>query len=106
MPLHDMLIQLGIDVLIGPDPVQGKATDLNSMGEQLRGSMCTWGGVNGFITVEEGTKADIDTAVRDAIEALGPDGFILSPVDNVRDPSDETWEKVLALIESWKKYRG
>ena len=105
MPLHEMLIQLDIDVLIGPDPVQGKATNLSRMGEQLRGKMCTWGGVNGFITVEGGTKADIDDAVCNAIEALGPDGFILSPVDNVRDPSDETWENVLTLIESWKKYR-
>ncbi len=106
MPLHEMLIEAGVDVLIGPDPVQGKGTDLKRMGEQLRGKMCTWGGVNGFLTVEEGTKAEIDTAVREAIAALGPDGFILSPVDNVRDPSDETWENVLALIESWKKYRG
>ena len=106
MPLHEMLIQLDVDVLIGPDPVQGKGTDLKRMGEQLRGKMCTWGGVNGFVTVEMGTKADIDDAVREAIAALGPEGLILSPVDNIRDLSDETWENVLALIESWKKYRG
>ena len=92
--------------LIGPDPVQGKGTDLQRIGEQLRGKMCTWGGINGFITVEMGTKTDIDAAVREAIAALGPEGFILSPVDNIRDPSDETWENVLALIESWKKHRG
>jgi len=106
MPLHELLIELGIDVLIGVDPVQGKGTDLKRMGEQLRGRMCTWGGVNGFVTVEKGTKEDIDAAVREAIEVLGPKGFILSPVDNVRDPSDEVWENVLTLIESWKKYRG
>jgi len=106
MPLHDMLVELGVDVLIGPDPIQGRGTDLNRMGEQLRGKMCTWGGVNGSITVETGTKADIDAAVCEAISALGPEGFILSPVDNIRDPSDETWQKVHALIESWKKYRG
>ena len=105
MPLHDMLIELDIDVLIGPDPVQGKGANLRLMGEQLRGRMSTWGGVNGFITVENGTKEEIDTAVNEAIETLGPEGFILSPVDNVRDPSDQVWEKVLSLIESWKKYR-
>ena len=99
-------VQLDVDVLIGPDPVQGKGTDLKRTGEQLRGKMCTWGGINGFVTVEMGTKAGIDAAVREAIAALGPDGFILSPVDNIRDPSDETWENVLSLIESWKKYRG
>ena len=106
MPLHEMLIELDIDVLIGPDPVQGKGADLKRMGEDLCGKMCTWGGVNGFVTVEMGTKAEIDAASREAIAALGPEGFILSPVDNVRDPSDKTWENVLALIESWKKYRG
>jgi hypothetical protein len=106
MPLHDMLIELGVDVLIGPDPVQGKGTDLARMGEQLRGRMCTWGGVNGFITVECGAKEEIDAAVCLAIEKLGPEGFILSPVDNIRDPSGGVWENVLALIESWKKYRG
>lgn len=106
MPLHESLVELGVDVLIGPDPVQGKGTDLGRMGRELRGRMCTWGGVNGFLTVERGTKAEIDAAVREAIAALGPDGFILSPVDNVRDPSDETWENVLTMIESWKRYRG
>lgn len=104
-PLHEMLIELDVDVLIGPDPVQGKGTDLKRMGEQLRGRMCTWGGVNGFLTVEGGTEADIAKAVREAIAALGPDGFILSPVDNVRNPSDRTWENVLALIKSWIRYR-
>jgi hypothetical protein len=106
MPLHEMLIELGVDVLIGLDPVQGKGTDLRRTGQQLRGKMCTWGGINGFITVEMGTKADIDAAVREAIAELGPDSLVLSPVDNIRDPSDDTWEHVLALIESWEKYRS
>ena len=105
MPLLDLLVDLDIDVLIGLDPVQGKATDLRQMGAQLRGKMCTWGGVNGFVTVERGTREEIDAAVAEAIGALGPEGFILSPVDNVREASDEVWENVLALIESWKKYR-
>ena len=72
MAMHDMLIELGIDVLIGPDPVQGKSTDLKLMGEQLNGEIPTWGGVNGFITVEQGTEEKIDTAVREAIEGSGP----------------------------------
>ncbi|MBL7042375.1 MAG: hypothetical protein ISR77_27305, partial [Pirellulaceae bacterium] len=41
MALHEMLIELGVDVLIGPDPIQGKGTDLKRTGEQLRGKMCT-----------------------------------------------------------------
>ena len=105
MPLNDQLLELGIDVLIGADPVQGKATDLKEMKKKFQGNICIWGGVNGFITIETGTEKEIDDAVRNAFEALGPDGFILSPVDNVSDPSDKVWANTLSLIEAWKKYR-
>jgi hypothetical protein len=102
-PLHPVLIDLGIDVLIGVDPVQGKGTDLTQMKKDLDRKICTWGGVNGFITVETGTPDDIEKAIQSAIELLGPDGFILSPVDNVRDPSDLVWENVTTFIKAWKK---
>ncbi|HLF34180.1 MAG TPA: uroporphyrinogen decarboxylase family protein [Cyclobacteriaceae bacterium] len=105
MALNDQLLGLGIDVLIGADPVQGKGTDLAMMKKELKDEICIWGGVNGFVTVETGTPEEIDKAVQKAIETLGTDGFILSPVDNVSDPSESVWNNVLALIESWKKYR-
>jgi hypothetical protein len=104
MPLHEMLIELGIDVLIGADPVQGKGTDLIKMKSQLKDKICIWGGVNGFVTVEEGAPEQIENAVKFAMETLGPDGFILSPVDNIRDPSDRVWPKVIKLIEAWNSY--
>jgi hypothetical protein len=68
--------------------------------------MCLWGGVNAFLTVERGTTGDIHDAVNGALEALGPDGFILSPVDNVRDTSEEVWRSTLALIDAWKGMRA
>jgi hypothetical protein len=105
MPLNDQLLELGIDVLIGADPIQGRTTDLREMKKKLQGNICIWGGVNGFITVETGSEKEIDEAVRKAFEELGPDGFILSPVDNVRDPSDKVWANTIKLIEAWKKYR-
>jgi uroporphyrinogen-III decarboxylase len=105
MPLNDQLLELGIDVLIGVDPVQGKTTDLPEMKDQFQGNVCIWGGVNGFITVETGSEKEIEDAVIKALETLGPDGFILSPVDNVSDPSDKVWANALWLIETWKKYR-
>jgi hypothetical protein len=103
-PLHDVLVDLGIDVLIGIDPVQGKGTDLIQLKKDLGGKISAWGGINGFITIEDGTVEQIDEAIQKAINTLGPDGFILSPVDNVRNPSDIVWEKVLSFINSWKKY--
>ena len=103
-PLHDMLIDVGIDVLIGVDPVQGKGTDLRNFKIDLDEQLCAWGGVNGFITIERGDQKGIEKAVVEAIDTLGPKGFILSPVDNVRDPSDEVWKRVMMLINTWKKY--
>ena len=104
-PLLDMLVEAGVDVLVGVDPIQGKGTDLEEMKHRAAGKLSLWGGVNGFLTVERGTPPGVHVAVRAAIHTLGPRGFILSPVDNVRDPSDETWANVLALIEAWREMR-
>ncbi len=67
--------------------------------------MALWGGVNGFVTVEMGSPQDIRDAVREALEALGPRGFILSPVDNIRDESDETMQRVQVFLEAWRELR-
>ena len=102
----DMILDAGVDVLIGVDPVQGKGTGLAEMKRRTRGRMCLWGGVNGFLTVERGTSEEIRAAVAAALEALGPDGLILSPVDNVRDESDRTWRNTEALIDTWRSARA
>ena len=106
MPLLDDFLKLGIDVIIGIDPVQGKGTDMRLLKETLDGKICLWGGVNGFITIEGGRPEEIRKAVKEAIENLAPGGgFILSPVDNVRDTSKETWQNVLTFIKAWKEFR-
>jgi hypothetical protein len=55
MPLLEDFLELGIDVIIGIDPVEGKGTDLRLLQETVDGKICLWGGVNGFLTVERGT---------------------------------------------------
>jgi len=106
MPLLDLFVEAGVDVLIGIDPVQGKGTDLPAVKQKLGGKVCLWGGVNGFLTVERGTPAQVREAVHYAIATLAPGGgFILSPVDNVRDTSQRTWENVRALLEAWREVR-
>lgn len=107
MPLLDDLLNLGIDVLIGVDPLQGKGTDLGLLKQKLGGKICLWGGVNGFLTIENGSKEDVRQAVHNAISTLGPGGgLILSPVDNVRDTSQHTWDNVMTMIGAWKKIRA
>jgi len=107
MPLLDILLESGIDVLIGVDPVQGRDTDLPELKRRLSGKICIWGGVNGFVTVEMGSREEIESAVATAISILAPGGgFILSPVDNIRDTSEEVWKNVQIMIEAWKKHRA
>lgn len=106
MPLLDDFLKLDIDVLIGVDPVQGKGTDLKELKEKLAGKICLWGGINGFVTIENERKKDVEKAVEEAIYLLAPGGgFILSPVDNVSDSSPSTWENVLTMIKTWKRFR-
>ena len=103
MPLLDDFLKLGIDVLIGIDPLEGKGTDLRIIKDKLDGKVCLWGGVNGFLTVERGEEKEVKEAVEEAISILGPRGFILSPVDSVTDNSSRTWNNVKVMIETWQR---
>lgn len=105
MPLVDLLIEAGVDVLIGVDPLQDRTIEMSILKERAKGKMGLWGGVNGFLTVEMGTSEEVQKAVRKALEALGPDGFVLSPVDNVREDQPEVWRNVNVFIRTWKAYR-
>ncbi len=107
MSLLDDMAEAGVDVLMGIDPVQGGDTELGEMNRRTAGRFCLWGGMNGFVTVEMGTAAQVAAAAKEAIELTAPDGgFILSPVDNVVDTSPKTWENVDALIRTWKACRS
>lgn len=65
------------------------------------------GGGNGYGTVEWGTEAEVRAKVQKAMEVLAPGGgFILSPVENVRDTSQHTWDNTLALLDEWKALTG
>jgi hypothetical protein len=102
IPLLDLMMDAGVDVLIGVDPVQGKGTDMSEMRRRTAGRMCLWGGVNGFLTVELGTPEAVRREAQEAVRQLGPAGFILSPVDNVTADTPKAWENVEALIGGWR----
>jgi hypothetical protein len=38
-----------------------------------------------------------------ALDDLGPRGTILSPVDNIRDESDDALRRVEVFIEAWRQ---
>jgi len=104
-PMLDNYREAGIDVLIGVDPVQGTYTDLPLMKRKLGDAIALWGGVSGAITVELGEEPAVRAAVRHAIETLGPQGFVLSPVDNITVDASRTWENIRIFIAEWKKSR-
>jgi len=106
MPLLDQFLEIGFDVLIGVDPIQGKGTSLAEAKEKLAGRIALWGGVNGFLTMERGDEAEVRSAVEQAMRILAPGGgFILSPVDNVTLNTDVVWRNVFRLIEAWMDFR-
>jgi uroporphyrinogen-III decarboxylase len=101
MKLLPLLAEAGIDVLIGVDP---HAWDLGRTRAELGGKVCLWGGLNGHLTVEQGTAAQVEVEVAEALHLLGPGGgFILSPVDNVRDDSPTARANLAALVAAWRK---
>jgi uroporphyrinogen-III decarboxylase len=101
LPLLDAYLEAGIDVLIGVDPIQGTHTDLPLMKQKLGHRVCLWGGVSGAVTVEMGTEHEVRAAVRTAIQTLGPEGLILSPVDNITVDDPRTWQNIDVLIDEW-----
>jgi uroporphyrinogen-III decarboxylase len=106
MPLLDSILEAGVDVLIGVDPLKG-GMDLTKIKQQVNGRMCLWGGVNAPIIVEMGSAEEVRAAVREACTILAPgSGFILSPVDEVDSPSEQAWNNVQVLIEAWKEWSG
>ena len=63
-PMLDFYNEAGIDVLIGIDPIQGTYTDMPLMKKKIGERVCLWGGVSAAVTVEQGSEADIRSAVR------------------------------------------
>jgi len=107
VPLLDEILDSGIDVLIGLDPKEGKGTDLELVKSKFRtAGKALWGGVSGPMSVETADAAETERAVCEALDILGPGGgFILSPVDNVRDNPENAWKNTRRFIDTWKSNR-
>ncbi|MCX6346820.1 MAG: hypothetical protein NTZ89_02615 [Actinobacteria bacterium] len=108
LPIMDAILDSGIDVLIGLDPKEGKGTAMDTVKERFSSrKKALWGGVSGPVTIEDGTSEETEEAVIEAIKTLGKGGgFILSPVDNVREETENVWANTYKFIETWKKYRN
>lgn len=105
VPMLDLYLEAGVDVLIGIDPIQGTHTNLPAMKKKVGAKLALWGGVSGAVTVEMGTEEEVRAAVARAIETLGPNGFILSPVDNITIDAPQTWRNIDAFLGEWRQRR-
>lgn len=104
MPILDLIAETGVDVIIGVDPMRWNMTLAK---EKLKGKVCLWGGVNGHMTIEKGTPGQVRVEVQRAFDILAPGGgFILSPVDNVRESTPTANQNAQALIAEWKRLAG
>jgi uroporphyrinogen-III decarboxylase len=113
--MADPLIAAQVDLLYYVDPVQDK-TNLAQVKERFHGILesgggrpersrrvALAGGVNSAVTLGSGTPEQIRAAVHDAVRTLGPDGYILAPVDAIFP--DTPWKSVAAMIAAWKEVR-
>jgi hypothetical protein len=104
MPLLDMIADAGVDVLIGADPARWK---LAVAREKLAGRVCLWGGLNGHMTVEQGTVEEVRAEVQEALRVPArARGFILSPVDNVRELNEVSQRNIAVLIQEWQRLKS
>lgn len=109
MPLLEIFREIGVDILFGPDPVEGKA-DLEQVKDRVGDRICLWGGMNAPVTLGTGTQEQIEDGVREAISKLAPGGgFILSALDSLILGSDAKtcgsipWASVEHMIKVWRK---
>ncbi len=106
IPMLDSILEAGVDVLIGLDPLQQGSDPLRSARDRVSHRICLWGGVNAALTVEQGTPDEVREAVRYALEVMrGVNGFILSPVDNITEITPKAWRNVDAFIAAWQQFR-
>ena len=105
LPMLEYHLESGMDVLIGLDPVEGTSTDLREIKARVGDRICLWGGVSGAITVEMGSEEEVRRAVRNALCTLGPQGFILSAVDNITIDAPQTWNNLEVFRDEWCRHR-
>jgi hypothetical protein len=102
---HDLkndLLEIGVDSIMGVDPIQGNA-DLVALKNDFKNKITIWGGMNAAITLGRGTKNEIENATESAIKTLAPGGgFILYPVD-ILIADANPWDNIEIMLNKWKE---
>ena len=107
--LAELIVEAGIDMQTNAEP---EMNDLIGLRKVFKNKVAMCSGVNNYHVLEEGGEAEIDKAVRYAIEKYAPGGgFILCPSDAIGGVemssdgiSDTNLRNLHYLIDAWKKY--
>ncbi|MFH0963714.1 MAG: uroporphyrinogen decarboxylase family protein [Planctomycetota bacterium] len=93
---------LPIDHLWGPQPGSGQE-DMALLKREIGDRITLWGGVETTYTVNEGMPAEIDAAVKKAMETCAPGGgYVVMPIEDVYGATPA--ENIRAAVEAAKKY--
>jgi hypothetical protein len=111
MPALEVFRDIGVDILYGPDPVEGTIeVDLQETKDRVGEEICLWGGMNAPVTLGIGTPGEIEKGAQEAVRILAPGGgFILSALESIvlgHDPKicgSIPWENVEHMVEAWRK---
>ncbi len=101
MPLLDQFNDLGFDIYSNIDPMT-PLMDLEAIKRKVGARITLCGGVNNNLILERGTEEQVQRAVQDAVEKLGPEGFILAPGDSILATSEKAMRNFYVMIDAWK----
>ncbi len=101
MPLLDQFNDLAFDIYSNIDPVT-PGTDLEAIKKKVGAKITLCGGVNNNQILERGTEEQVRRAVQEAVQKLGPDGFILAPGDSILATSENAVRNFHVMIDAWK----
>jgi uroporphyrinogen-III decarboxylase len=99
--------ELRFDVLGNVDPLI-PGVDLGAMKKGIGDLITLYGGVNNYTVIEQGAPEQVRKATREAVERLGPSGFVLGPgdtLDCLLEYGETTERNFYTMIEAWKECR-
>ena len=96
-PIIGDLIEAGVDVL---NPIQQSATGMDpvKIKREFGRDLCFWGGVDIQMVLPYGGPEETRAHVRRMVDALGPDGYVVSPTNHIQ--KDVRPENLMAAIEA------
>lgn len=102
VPFISDFIEIGVDIL-NPIQVSAEGMDTQLLKERFGRDLAFWGGVDTTRVLPQGSEKEVREEVRQRIDHLGPDGYVLTAVHDIQP--DVPPENVVAMFDEAKKYK-